>query len=107
MEWGRYESQLEKRAARTGKLPDALRRKPELFEDLEEVFSAFWMISKERPVHGMGGFGFIADHSIETHIRIHGLPGFLSQREFFYLMHSMDTEYMRIESARSKQRSKK
>ena len=60
-----------------------------------------------RPVYAMGGFGFIGLDTFKTYIDLFGIPGMLDIDEFRYMIAAMDSEFMRIESARAKQRSSK
>jgi hypothetical protein len=82
---------LERRAERGLPTP-ANNGRPDLYEDLADVWSAFVALSATRP----GGFGpgAIPFTEIDAWLRLHGVTRQTEKEEFVYLIRALDRTWL-------------
>ncbi len=80
------------RQAQRGEPTPALDRRPELYEDLQDVWAAFVQLCETRPC-GFGP-GAIPFQEIEAWFRLHE-PGGWDKQEFAYLIRALDRAWLK------------
>lgn len=79
-------------AAKTGRSPEALKNRPELFEDLTPVWNAFAGLHMTRP----SGFGpcAVPMESIRVWLDLHEIHDLDDRVEFLELIQAMDAAWL-------------
>lgn len=103
MEWGKAAENLKKKAKQTGKIPDALQRRPEVPYILRDYFLAYMSLEGRRH-YTMGSPLPLQVAEITSYARAFG---FESDMRFFYrCMCEMDMEYFEYQSVKRKSEDK-
>jgi hypothetical protein len=82
---------LEQRAARGEKIA-VLENRPDVFEDLTEVWEAFWELAETRPA-GFGP-GAIPFAEIVAWLNLHGVTRRQDREDYAYLIRALDRAWL-------------
>lgn len=86
LKYGKYQKYWEKKLEKTGKLPDNLPERPQLYPDLIEIYEVFWLLNTSRNINGA-----IPVSEIITLLAIFGI----CTQENIFIVVKMDHAYLK------------